>query len=151
NELNTPPIDPTAAEPWGASGVGPANWTGVDEGIKAYVEHDQHFDVNNDWPETVLAAGNVVSDATLALLRQRQGAGASGDRFKLANFLNKGGKVIMYHGGSDPRIAPFRSTWYYEQLASLHGGYGPTQDSVRLFVVPGMGHCGGGVAPNSFD
>jgi hypothetical protein len=87
----------------------------------------------------------------LAVLRQRQGAGASDDPFKLTNFLKKGGKVIHYHGGSDPRISPFRSTWYYEQLASLHGGYGPTQDSVRLFIVPGMGHCGGGVAPNSFD
>ena len=37
------------------------------------------------------------------------------------------------------------------QLASLNGGYGKTQDSVRLFIVPGMGHCGGGVSPNSFD
>jgi feruloyl esterase len=150
NELSTPPIDPTGDQPWGAVGVGPANWTGVDLGIKAYVEHDQHFDVNNDWPETVSGAGNV-SDATLALLRQRQGAGASDDPFKLANFLNKGGKVILYHGSSDPRISPFRTTWYYEQLASLHGGYGPTQDKVRLFMVPGMGHCGGGVSPNSFD
>lgn len=150
NELSTPPIDPTGDQPWGAVGVGPANWTGVDLGIKAYVEHDQHFDVNNDWPETVSGAGNV-SDATLALLRQRQGAGASDDPFKLANFLNKGGKVILYHGSSDPRISPFRTKWYYEQLASLHGGYGPTQDKVRLFMVPGMGHCGGGVSPNSFD
>jgi len=71
---------------------------------------------------------------------------------KLANFLNKGGKVIMYHGGSDPRISPFQSIWFYEELASLHGGgYRHTQDSARLFIVPGMGHCGGGVAPNSFD
>jgi Tannase and feruloyl esterase len=151
NELSTPPIDPTAAEPWGAAGDGPANWTGVDLGIKAYVVQNQSFDVNNDWPQKVSAAGSVVSDATLALLRQRQGAGASDDPFKLANFLKKGGKVILYHGGSDPRISPFRTKWYYEQLASLRGGYSRTQDSVRLFIVPGMGHCGGGVAPNSFD
>jgi feruloyl esterase len=151
NELSTPPLDPTAAEPWGAVGVGPANWTGVDVGLKAYVEQNQAFDVNNDWPETVSAAGNVVPDATLALLRERRGAGNSDNPFKLANFLKKGGKVILYHGGSDPRISPFRTTWYYEQLASLHGGYSSTQDSARLFMVPGMGHCGGGVAPNSFD
>ena len=67
------------------------------------------------------------------------------------NFLNKGGKVILYHGGSDPLVSPFESIWFYEELASLHGGYRHTQDSVRLFIVPGMGHCGGGVAPNSFD
>jgi hypothetical protein len=141
----------TAAEPWGASGVGPANWTSSDEGIKAYVEQDQSFDVNNDWPQKVSAAGSIVSDATLALLRQRQGAANSDDPFKLANFLKKGGKVILYHGGSDPRISTFRTKWYYEQLASLRGGYSRTQESVRLFIVPGMGHCGGGVAPNSFD
>jgi Tannase and feruloyl esterase len=151
NELSTPPIDPTAAEPWGASGAGPANWNSSDEGIKAYVMQDQSFDVNNDWPQKVSAAGSVVSDATLALLRQRQGAANSDDPFKLANFLKKGGKVILYHGGSDPRISTFRTKWYYEQLESLNGGYSRTQDSVRLFIVPGMGHCGGGVAPNSFD
>src|SRR5262249_36943349 len=67
------------------------------------------------------------------------------------NFLNKGGKVILYHGGSDPLVSPFESIWFYEELASLHGGYRHTQDSVRLFIVPGMGHCGGGGAPGSFD
>jgi feruloyl esterase len=65
--------------------------------------------------------------------------------------LRKGGKLILYHGGSDPLITPFRSIWYYEQLASLQGGYTVTQYSARLFIVPGMGHCGGGVAPASFD
>ena len=52
--------------------------------------------------------------------------------------MKKGGKVILYHGGSDPRISTFRTKWYYEQLASLNGGYSRTQDSVRLFIVPGM-------------
>jgi len=155
DEISTPPIDPTAAEPWGVrpggGGFGPAAWSLGEVGIKAYVEENESVDVNNNRPETVSAAGNVISDATLALLRQRTGAGNSDDPFKLANFLNKGGKVIWYHGGSDSLITPFRSYWFYEQLASLNGGYGPTQDSVRMFIVPGMGHCGGGVAPNSFD
>jgi feruloyl esterase len=155
SEISTAPVDPTAAEPWGAlpngGGLGPAAWSLGELAIKAYVEEDQAFDVNNDWPEKISAAGNVLSDATLTLLTQTRGAGNSDDPFKLANFLNKGGKVIMYHGGSDPLITPYRSTWYYEQLASLRGGYAQTQDSVRLFIVPGMGHCGGGTAPNSFD
>ena len=128
--------------------MGPVAWTlTADPGIKYYVEFDPNFDVNNDWPQT----GNVVQDSALALLRERNGPANSDDPFQLENFLKKGGKVIMYHGGSDPLITPFRSTWYYEELASLHGGYGPTQDSVRLFMVPGMGHCGGGVSPNRFD
>jgi feruloyl esterase len=154
-EIGTAPTDPTAAEPWGAlptgGGLGPAAWSLGELGIKSYVVENQDFDVNNDWPEKVSAAGNVISDATLALLLERTGAGNSDDPFKLANFLKKGGKVIMYHGGSDSLITPFRSFWFYQQLASLNGGYGKTQDSVRLFIVPGMGHCGGGIAPNSFD
>ena len=47
----------------------------------------------------------------------------------------------MYHGGSDPLLSLFQSIWFYEELASLHGGYRHTQDSARLFIVPGMGHC----------
>jgi feruloyl esterase len=134
-------------------GLGPAAWSLGEGGIKTYVAENQHFDVNNDWPETVSAAANSISDATAALLYAQTGLGNSDDPFKLANFLNKGGKVIWYHGGSDSLITPFRSFWFYEQLASLNGGYNPTQDSVRMFIVPGMGHCGGGSTqtPNSFD
>ena len=95
--------------------------------------------------------GNTIPVETAALLVAQRGQGDAEDPHQLMNFLNKGGKVIWYHGGSDPLITPFRSTWYYEQLASLLGGYGPTQNSVRLFIEPGMGHCGGGVSPNSFD
>jgi tannase/feruloyl esterase len=148
NDYSTAATDPTAAEPWGAAGVGPVAWTlTADPGIRYYVEHDASFDVNNDWPQL----GNVVPDSTLALLRERQGAGNSDDPFQLKNFLGKGGKVILYHGGSDPLITPFRSVWYYEELASLYGGYSRLQDNVRFFMVPGMGHCSGGVSPNSFD
>lgn len=157
DEIPTPPVDPTAAEPWGAlptgGGLGPAAWSLGEGGIKTYVVENQHFDVNNDWPETVSPSANSISDATAALLYTQTGLGNSDDPFKLANFLKKGGKVIWYHGGSDSLITPFRSFWFYEQLASLNGGYGPTQDSVRMFIEPGMGHCGGGSTqtPNSFD
>jgi feruloyl esterase len=151
DENNAPPTDPSAAEPWGTLDLGPDMWGSVDAGIKAFIEYNQAFDVNNNWPETITAAGNFIPDSALALLRQRAGSGNTDDPRKLTNFLKKGAKVIMYHGGSDPRISHFRTTWYYEQLALLHGGYSRTQDSVRLYIVPGMGHCGGGVSPNRFE
>jgi feruloyl esterase len=151
DDSRIPAFNPTAAQPWGGIDKGPAAWTLTDAGIRYFVKYDPSFDVNNNWPETVSASGNVVPDKTLALLRRRVSAADSEDPLKLKNFLRRGGKAILYHGGSDPLITPFRSIWYYEQLASLHGGYGATQDSVRLFIVPGMGHCEGGVAPNSFD
>jgi feruloyl esterase len=77
--------------------------------------------------------------------------GNAEDPYKLMKFLKKGGKVVWYHGGSDSLITPFRSFWFYEQLASLMGGYDRAQNSVRLFIEPGMDHCGGGISPNSFD
>ena len=49
--------------------------------------------------------------------------------------------------------SPFSDNPKKKRPEVLHGGYGPTQDSVRMFIVPGMGHCGGGSTqtPNSFD
>jgi feruloyl esterase len=164
DEIATAPPFPTAAEPWGAAtcpyatcgGLGPASWSLGEVAIKAYVEENQFFDVNPNgpapnWPQTVSATGNTIPDATLALLVAQRGQADADDPHQLMTFLKKGGKVIWYHGGSDPLISPFRSTWYYEELASLLEGYGPTQNSVRLFIEPGMDHCGGGVSPNSFD
>jgi feruloyl esterase len=162
-ETTFAPGFPNSPEPWNLAtmgqplptggGAGPASWSLGEGGIKTYIEENQHFDVNDNWPETVSATGNTVSDATMALLYAQAGLGNSDDPLTLANFLKKGGKVIMYHGGSDSLITPFRTFWYYEQLASLRGGYGATQNSVRLFIEPGMGHCGGGSTqtPNSFD
>jgi feruloyl esterase len=164
DELTTAPPFPTAAEPWGAAtcpyatcgGLGPSAWSLGEVGIKAYVEQNQFFDVNPNgptpnWPQTVSATGNTVSPATVAQVYAAVGLGSADDPYQLMKFLKKGGKVVWYHGGSDSLIPPFISYWYHEQLASLMGGYGPTQDSVRLFIEPGMDHCSGGVSPNSFD
>jgi len=54
-------------------------------------------------------------------------------------------------GISDPIISPYRTIWYYRDLAQLYGGYRERQEQVRLFMVPGMEHCTNGVGPNKFD
>ena len=59
--------------------------------------------------------------------------------------------MIIYHGYSDPVISPYRTVWYYRDLAQLYGGYRELQEQVRLFMVPGMEHCSNGVGPNKFD
>ena len=67
----------------------------------------------------------------------------------LRSFQSHGGKLLMYHGWSDPGIAPENTVNYY---SSVIENMGPRQDSwVRLFMVPGMGHCGGGPGPNQFN
>jgi feruloyl esterase len=64
-------------------------------------------------------------------------------------FKQRGGKLLMYHGWGDPAIAPESSVLYY---SSVLQAMGPNQDSwLRLFMVPGMGHCGRGDGPTTVD
>ena len=67
----------------------------------------------------------------------------------LAAFENHGGKLIMYHGWADQAIQPENSINYYESVVSTMGGAQKTQEFLRLFMVPGMTHCQGGVGPNT--
>jgi tannase/feruloyl esterase len=69
----------------------------------------------------------------------------------LTAFENHGGKLIMYHGWADQAIQPENSINYYESVVSTMGGAEKTQEFLRLFMVPGMTHCQGGVGPNTFD
>ncbi len=62
--------------------------------------------------------------------------------------------MIHYHGFSDPDIPPQASIDYHDRVVALASARGeaPNVDGYyRLFMVPGMGHCGGGPGPNSFD
>jgi feruloyl esterase len=69
----------------------------------------------------------------------------------LKPFIARGGKMIQYHGWSDPQISPSASTQYYTSVLKSLGGAGHVHASYRLFMAPGMGHCGGGEGPSSFD
>jgi feruloyl esterase len=63
----------------------------------------------------------------------------------LSAFRQRGGKLIHYHGWSDPQIPPGSSVAYYQSVLNKMGETVP--DFYRLFLVPGMGHCGGEVDP----
>ena len=69
----------------------------------------------------------------------------------LSAFVARGGKMIQYHGWSDPQISPASSVEYYEAALKAAKSGKKLQDSYRLFMVPGMNHCGGGDGPASFD
>jgi feruloyl esterase len=69
----------------------------------------------------------------------------------LKPFFSHGGKLLMYHGWTDPLIAPENSINYYTSVLDKMGGASKASSSIRLFMVPGMDHCGGGAGPNSFD
>ena len=68
----------------------------------------------------------------------------------LKAFFDRGGKLLQYHGWSDPQISPLNSVDYYANVAATVGQHA-VADSYRLFMVPGMAHCAGGEGPNEFD
>jgi len=74
----------------------------------------------------------------------------------LSAFHAHGGKLIQYHGWSDPDIPPFNSINYYESVVHRmsRNSASPLRDTkefYRLFMVPGMQHCTGGPGTPRFD
>jgi hypothetical protein len=67
----------------------------------------------------------------------------------LSRFQARGGKIVMYFGWADPALSPFMGVDYYEKVESQIGP--STTDFYRLFMVPGMFHCRGGVGVSAFD
>jgi len=68
----------------------------------------------------------------------------------LARFKARGGKLLFYHGWADPGPAPANTIHYYQEVVKALGG--TKQDGwMRLFLLPGVGHCGGGVGPDQAD
>ncbi len=71
---------------------------------------------------------------------------------------DRGGKLLVYHGWSDPDISALASIDYYEDVVTAvaddpnrEKALAETREFFRLFLVPGMGHCRGGPGPDQFD
>jgi feruloyl esterase len=69
----------------------------------------------------------------------------------LKRFVGHQGKLILYHGWTDTNITPGATVDYYKTVVQQMGGAAQTAQSVRLFMIPGMNHCGGGEGPNVFS
>jgi feruloyl esterase len=69
----------------------------------------------------------------------------------LKPFFDNGGKLLMYHGWADPGIPAANSVEYYGSVVKAMGGESRTSNSIRLFMLPGVGHCSGGDGPSTFD
>ena len=71
------------------------------------------------------------------------------DDAKLTAFKARGGKLLMAHGLADPIFSPHESIDYLQRLTAENGPQTP--DFARLFLIPGMAHCQGGAATDSWD
>jgi len=69
----------------------------------------------------------------------------------LKPFVDHGGKLLIYHGWSDPGIPPLNTVQYYKNVVDALGGTSKTANSIRLFMIPGMNHCSGGNGTDKFD
>ena len=67
----------------------------------------------------------------------------------LTPFRSRGGKILMYFGWADPALNPLMGVQYYQQVNQRMGS--SASDFFRLYMVPGMFHCGGGVGTSVFD
>jgi feruloyl esterase len=67
---------------------------------------------------------------------------------EISAFLGKGGKLLLWHGYNDTGPSALSTIDYYEAVRSKAKG---AVDGVRLFLLPGVGHCRGGEGPDRFD
>lgn len=69
----------------------------------------------------------------------------------LSAFRAAGGRLILWAGWADPAISPVGTVAYYQAVQHRMGGADATNRFARLFMLPGVSHCGGGDGPGSFD
>src|SRR5215471_19064523 len=141
-DLIYPGLVPGGEADWPISAFNGAPDPGaIDLGIFRYVAHedsawDWHtFDLERDTALALEKAGYVeVTDPDLQ------------------KFKAHGGKLLIYHGwndgGTGGAISPLNSVNYYSSVLATMGPH--QEDWLRLFMVPGMDHCGGGPGPNQF-
>jgi feruloyl esterase len=67
----------------------------------------------------------------------------------LSKFRRRGGKLLMTYGWSDTILQPMMGVNYYEAAVAKNGRNTP--DFFRLFMIPGMAHCSGGIGPDRHD
>jgi feruloyl esterase len=67
---------------------------------------------------------------------------------EISAFINRGGKLLLWHGFNDPGPSPLSTIDYFDEVRHKVPA---AKDSVRLFLAPGVLHCGGGAGPDRFD
>jgi feruloyl esterase len=88
-------------------------------------------------------------DRDLKIVDEKVGSIINAVNPDLSAFKAHGGKLLLYHGWNDTAISPGNTINYYESVLKKMGG--KQDDFVRLYMAPGMQHCGGGPGPNQIN
>jgi feruloyl esterase len=135
-----PSLVPGSELGWGIQALGPDPSQNIYDQYRYVVYKDPNWDWRTFDFEKGIAKGeepdNIVMNATDPNLKA---------------FFAHDGKLLMYHGWSDPNVSPLNTIKYYKSVADTMGGASKVSNNIRLFMEPGMGHCGGGEGPNVFD
>ena len=96
----------------------------------------------------LLGRGNFDTDVTQAIANEIAGLAAVDP--DIGEFVERGGKLLLWHGWLDGLISPQNTIDYYNDVLATVGT-AQARDSVRLFMSPGVNHCGGGEGPSEVD
>jgi feruloyl esterase len=138
-EIIFPPMERGSELVWGRLAGGPQPIQLADDYFKYVVFEDPKWDFRT-----------LNFDADLAQALKKDNGFLSATDPNLWPFFSRGGKLIQYHGWTDQQVMPENSINYYNSVVAAVGPEN-ANGSYRLFMAPGMNHCGGGDGPNKFD
>jgi feruloyl esterase len=104
----------------------------VTEGAKYFIFGDSTWDYSH-------YKGSLIKDT------KRWVAMLDADNPDLSGFAKRKGKLILWHGWADPALNPLATIEYYQQVLARDPS---AKEYVRLFMAPGVLHCGGGPGPS---
>jgi feruloyl esterase len=133
-------LEPGTEMRWNVLAGGPQPFSAVVD----YFRYVVHQDPNWDWRSI-----DFDKDVEAAVKNDKGRIDAT--KTTLGTFTQRGGKLLMFHGWADQNIAPRNTIEYVKSVQRTMGGAEKTADSLRLFMVPGMGHCRGGEGPSTID
>jgi feruloyl esterase len=138
-EMIFPPMERGSELAWGRLAGGPEPIELANDYFKYVVFEDAKWDFKT-----------LNFDGDVAKAKQKDGGVLTAANADLRPFFARGGKLVQYHGWTDQQVMPENSINYYKSVVATVG-QAKVDASYRLFMAPGMGHCGGGDGPNTFD
>ncbi|MGC2694421.1 MAG: TonB family protein, partial [Candidatus Angelobacter sp.] len=137
-------------EPGGEEGQGGwLTWIGQAPGKDLQTLFASGFFTNMISAKEPIDLKTVSVEAAVKLADEQQGRTFNADDPNLKPFAAHGGKLLMFHGWSDAALPPLGAVNYYNSVKTALGE-AATAQFMRLYMAPGVQHCGGGPGPNTF-